>query len=110
MLFPPVTNCHTFSDPLPPLDREVLYGRLPTWRHRLVRVVNGIVLYCIVSIHLYSSSCNAHQSEVLLVRETQREESSGGCYSAVPIKWSYSTVLCSLSVLYLSISIALLSA
>ena len=23
---PPVTNCHTFSDPLP-LERDVLYGR-----------------------------------------------------------------------------------
>src|SRR6218665_1533711 len=35
-----------------------------------------IVLYCIVSIHLYSASCSAHQSEALPVRETQREESS----------------------------------
>src|SRR6218665_175914 len=34
------------------------------------------VLYCIVSIHLYSGSCSAHQSEALPVRETQREESS----------------------------------
>ena len=34
------------------------------------------VLYCIVSIHLYSASCSAHQSEALPVRETQREESS----------------------------------
>src|SRR6218665_3243197 len=30
---------------------------------------------CIVSIHLYSASCSAHQSEALPVRETQREES-----------------------------------
>src|SRR6218665_1818575 len=35
-----------------------------------------LVLYCIVSIHLYSASCSAHQSEALPVRETQREESS----------------------------------
>src|SRR6218665_3378132 len=35
-----------------------------------------IVLYCIVSINLYSASCSAHQSESLPVRETQREESS----------------------------------
>src|SRR6218665_338640 len=35
-----------------------------------------IVLYCIVSMHLYSASCSAHQSEALPVRETQREESS----------------------------------
>ena len=34
-----------------------------------------IVLYCIVSINLYSASCSAHQSEALPVRETQREES-----------------------------------
>ena len=24
---PFVTNCHTFSDPLPPLERDILYGR-----------------------------------------------------------------------------------
>ena len=30
-LYPsPVTNCHTFSDPLPPLERDILYGRPPT--------------------------------------------------------------------------------
>ena len=23
----PVTNCHTFSDPLLPLERDILYGR-----------------------------------------------------------------------------------
>ena len=34
------------------------------------------LLYYIVSIHLYSASCSAHQSEALSVRETQREESS----------------------------------
>src|SRR6218665_3364124 len=34
------------------------------------------LLYCIVSIYLYSASCSAHQSEALPVRETQREESS----------------------------------
>src|SRR6218665_480769 len=33
------------------------------------------ILYCIVSLHLYSASCSAHQSEALPVRETQREES-----------------------------------
>jgi len=31
-------------------------------------------LYCIVSIHLYSASCSAHQSEALPVRENQRED------------------------------------
>src|SRR6218665_1267004 len=29
ILTPPVTNCHTFLDPLPPLERDVLYGRPP---------------------------------------------------------------------------------
>src|SRR6218665_2306442 len=38
--------------------------------------INIIVLYCIVSINLYSASCRAPQSEALRVRETQREESS----------------------------------
>src|SRR6218665_1692227 len=27
---PSVTNCHTFSDPLSPLERDVLYGRPPS--------------------------------------------------------------------------------
>ena len=36
----------------------------------------ALVLYCIVSIHLYSASCSAYQSEALPVRETQRDESS----------------------------------
>jgi len=31
------------------------------------------ILYCIVSIYLYSSSHSAHQSEALPVRETLRE-------------------------------------
>ena len=35
-----------------------------------------IVLYCVVSIHLYNASCSGHQSEALPVRETQREERS----------------------------------
>src|SRR6218665_3611264 len=34
------------------------------------------VLYCIVSVHLYSASCSAHQSEAFPVRETQREQNS----------------------------------
>ena len=41
-----------------------------------VQSPGGIVLYCIVSIHLYCASCSAHQSEALPVRDTQREESS----------------------------------
>jgi len=30
---PSVTNCHTFSDLLPPLERDVLYGRPKTSIH-----------------------------------------------------------------------------
>jgi len=37
-----------------------------------------IVFYSIVSIQLYSAYCSAHQSEALLVRETQRDESRAG--------------------------------
>jgi len=33
-----------------------------------------VIMYCIVSIHLYSASCSENQSEALPVRETQREE------------------------------------
>src|SRR5688572_5816491 len=33
-----------------------------------------IVLYCIVSINLYSASRSPHQSEALPVRKTQRKE------------------------------------
>src|SRR6218665_115846 len=32
---PRVTNCHTFSEPLPPLERDVLYGR-PQYKNRKV--------------------------------------------------------------------------
>ena len=39
-----------------------------------LRRVRQIYVYCIVSIHLYSASCSAHQSDALPVRETQREE------------------------------------
>src|SRR6218665_818894 len=31
------------------------------------------LLYCIVSLHLYSTSCSAHQSEALPVQKTHRE-------------------------------------
>ena len=37
-------------------------------------------LYYIVSMHLYSASCSAYQSEALPVRETPREESSENDY------------------------------
>src|SRR6218665_1599681 len=53
---------------------QVLYLQLPV---RFVSFIHSIsLLYCIVSIYLYSASCRAHQSEALPVRETQREESS----------------------------------
>jgi len=41
-------------------------------------IFNCIALYCIVSIHLYSASCSAHQKEALPVQETQREERMDG--------------------------------
>ena len=46
-LHPPVTNCHTFSDPLPPLERDILYGR-PLARQRGWRGarLNTIVTLC----------------------------------------------------------------
>ena len=43
----------------------------------LTREYIYLVLYCIISIHLYSASCSAHQSEALPVREAQREEIVG---------------------------------
>ena len=45
--------------------------------------------YCIVSIHLYSASCSAHQSEALPVWETQREESR-----PMPVRTVYSGYSC----------------
>jgi len=30
---PPVTNCHTFLDPLP-LERDILYGRPPNFEQK----------------------------------------------------------------------------
>src|SRR6218665_1277089 len=44
---------------------EILYVECIQW-----------LLHCIVSIHLYSASYSAHQSEALPLQKTQREESS----------------------------------
>jgi len=50
------------------------------WKHVCVKAAKELlrspVLYCIVSMHLYSASCSAHQSEARPVWEIQREESS----------------------------------
>jgi len=53
-------------------DSTRAYMQLPicAWMHHC------ILFYCIVSIHLCSASCNAHQSEAVPVQETQREERS----------------------------------
>src|SRR6218665_1225166 len=55
-----------------------LHINLHTYLHSYLHTYMylNIVLYCIVSIHLYSASCNAQKSEAFPVRETQREESS----------------------------------
>src|SRR6218665_3901769 len=52
------------------------FSLLKTHFSRLIYQAHTLNLYCIVSIHLYSASCSAHQSEALPVRETQREESN----------------------------------
>src|SRR6218665_506289 len=41
-----------------------------------VERIHQWLLYCIVSIHLYSASCSAYQSKAFPVQNTQREESS----------------------------------
>src|SRR6218665_3886937 len=56
-------------------NKRILTYLLKKRRFRLLSVMSEIVLYCIVSIYLYSASCSAHQSEALPVRKTQREES-----------------------------------
>jgi len=55
---------------------EILYDISMTMSQLLFFFQFISSLYCIVSIHLYSASCSAHQSEALPVRETQREKSS----------------------------------
>jgi len=62
-------------------------------------IVSLIVMYCIVSIHLYSASCSAHQSEALPVRETQREESSCTVRKVDVRKWKS---FCELTLCYKS--------
>src|SRR6218665_1292062 len=69
------------------------YSSLAIWRHNPTGLYSGQMakttygeilcvehiqwlLYCIESIHLYSASCSAHQSEAFSVQKTQREESS----------------------------------
>ena len=65
---------------LKPLTSSLATGLItPKWICSCCKNLNMryiyTVLYCIVSIHLYSASCSAHQSEALPVRETQRGES-----------------------------------
>src|SRR6218665_3785971 len=48
----------------------------PSEQSAKCNIGQALVLYCIVSIYLYSASCSAHQSQVLPVQKTQREESS----------------------------------
>ena len=48
-----------------------------TFEHQLfIHLLEGnwVVLYCIVSIHLYSASCSVHQSEALPVRQIRENE------------------------------------
>src|SRR6218665_1318877 len=45
--------------------------------HRFDVFWGSPLLYCIVSIHLYSASYNAHQSEALLVQEIQSQLGRG---------------------------------
>ena len=56
---PPVTNCHTFSDPLPPLERDILYGRPPTCMlgavHKNYMVHKNYVLTNQQPTYLYNS-------------------------------------------------------
>jgi len=59
-------------------QRCIHLRRMTMFKNEWARNVNDTktihIGYCIVSIHLYSASYNAHQSEALPVRETQREE------------------------------------
>ena len=65
-----------------PLNKPITYyHRLSHRTHQHLNRAHTEAGYCIVSIHLYSASCSAHQSEALPVRETMREESSGYMYS-----------------------------
>src|SRR6218665_3017353 len=52
--------------------------------------LSAIILYCILSIHLFSASYSAHQSEALPLREAQRKEmamAASYCRNANQINW-----------------------
>src|SRR6218665_102265 len=64
---------------LPYLSMDDISSRFSTFQflHAVCfSVTILLLLYCIVSMHSYSASCSAHQSEAPPVRETQREQSS----------------------------------
>src|SRR6218665_3754127 len=69
-----VKAVHSYPSPPNGWRQELLLMMMMMMMRMRMRMM--IVLYCIVSINLYSASCSAHQSEALPVRETQREESS----------------------------------
>ena len=62
-----------------PKGREPEEDSSADGRRRIELVTDTMLqptLYCIVSMHLYSASHSAHQSEALPVRETQGEETT----------------------------------
>ena len=79
--FPAIPSSIYFKNP-PPMWPDVQWKRpgvsdfIQWFVHSFQLFPYCNVLYCIVSIHLYSASCSAHQSEALPVREIQREERS----------------------------------
>src|SRR6218665_2374782 len=70
----PPTHTHTHTHTLHPKSNSI---KIKIFVHcQEITHCIFFVLYCIVSINLYSIFCSAHQPEALPVRETQREESS----------------------------------
>src|SRR6218665_3241768 len=59
----------------PPINSPMMAREGGDWLERSASTT-CILLYCIVSMRLYSASCSALTSEALPVRGTQREESS----------------------------------
>jgi len=56
---PSVTNCHTFSDPLLRLERDVLYGR-PRWSMNVVShliILTNAIRYMYYCTFLVKFSC-----------------------------------------------------
>ena len=83
---PPVTNCHTFSDPLPPLKRDILYGRPLSAINIRKHDIDDVLVHL-----LFARLCQTHQHDAWIFGDLpasqwrSQDVEVGGAKSLSPI-------------------------